>query len=319
MTVSRVINRSGSVSVATRDRVLLAIEKLHYTPSSIARALAHRRVNRLGVLVDDATQFGPNSTLRAFETAARRAGYTIVSLTATGTETTFGRSAAEHLDAQDVDALCVIAPRVASLALLAERPRVSTPVVAVKPIPHPDIHTVGVDQRLGSRLAVAHLIELGHRSIAHLAGPDDWYDAREREAGWREGLRSAGLHPLGYGVGDWTSESGFAFAMGSGFGKATAIFAANDQMALGILHGLRVRGIRVPQDMSVVGFDDLSDAAHFIPPLTTVRQDFQGLGELAVETTIGALAGEAGTSHRALPPELVVRSSTSTNRGAGGA
>lgn len=314
MTVSRVINGSASVSDATRERVVSAIERLRYTPSSIARALANRRADRLGVLVDDPVQLGPSSTLRALEAAARRIGYTIASFTADGGNPILENADARHLMAQDVEALCIIAPREPSLARLAGLSRMSVPTIAVKSFPQPGMHTVGVDQRGGARLAVEHLLRLGHRSIAHLAGPSDWCDARERETGWREAVESAGLIPAICAAGDWTAESGFAFATRRDLEGVTAVFVANDQMALGVLHGLQVRGLRVPDDISVVGFDDIPDAAHFIPPLTTVRQDFRELGELALQAAIGALAEHGSPTHRLISPELVIRSSTSVKR-----
>src|SRR5690606_19327251 len=138
--------------------------------------------------------------------------------------------------------------------------------------------TVSVDQRAGSAMAVRHLIELDHRHILHLAGPLDWFDARARADAWREALREAGLPLREPEIGDWSSDSGYAYGRSVELGEATAIFASNDQMALGVVHGLAERGIRVPDDVSVIGFDDLPDARHFLPPLTTVRQDFDELG-----------------------------------------
>nr|BFF10154.1 hypothetical protein GCM10025699_14570 [Microbacterium flavescens] len=184
------------------------------------------------------------------------------------------------------------------------------PTLVIKAEPDPEMHTAAVDQRAGAMTAVMHLIELGHRSVAHLSGPLDWFDARAREQGWRDALADAGLPIAPPVVGDWTSDYGYSFGKTYDFADATAVFAANDQMALGLIHGLSERGLRVPEDISVVGFDDLPDARHFLPPLTTVRQDFAALGALALQIIIAAIEGEEVTEHDIIEPRLIVRGSS---------
>lgn len=313
MTVSRVLNGHPNIRESTRDRVLKAIDEMNYTRSSIARALATRRAMRIGVLVDSPVQYGPNSTLRAIESAARDAGYSISSFSISDDEHSQIDSGVVELVTQGVDALCVIAPRASSLDLLRQQ-STRIPTLVIKAEPDPQMHTVAVDQRAGATVAVSHLIELGHRSIAHLSGPLDWFDARAREQGWRDALTTAGLPVLEPVIGDWTSDFGYDFSTRSDFSDVTAVFAANDQMALGLVHGLAERGIRVPQDVSIVGFDDLPDARHFLPPLTTVRQDFAALGALAMQLIIAAIEGEEGAAHDKIAPTLVIRSSTAPPR-----
>ena len=257
MTVSRVLNGHPNIRESTRARVVRAIEEINYTPSSIARALATQRAMRIGVLVDSPVQWGPNSTLRALEGAARDAGYAI--------------SAFSISDKKE-------------------------------------------SQLAGATAAVTHLIELGHTSIAHLAGPLDWFDARAREEGWRDAVTDAGLTVHEPVVGDWTSDYGYEFGSTYDFSDVTAVFAANDQMALGLIHGLKDRGIRVPEDVSVVGFDDLPDARHFLPPLTTVRQDFAALGALALQLIISSIIGEDSVEHDNIEPKLIIRASTAPPR-----
>lgn len=309
MTVSRVLNGHPNIRESTRDRVLQAIEEMNYTRSSIARALATRRAMRIGVLVDSPVQYGPNSTLRALESAARDVGYAISAFSISEDDDSQIDTGVVELVTQGVDALCVIAPRASSLDLLRQQ-STGLPTIVIRSEPDAAWHTAAVDQRLGARLAVTHLIELGHRSIAHLAGPLDWYDAREREQGWRDALADAGLQPGPAINGDWTSDYGYEFGRSFDFGDVTAVFASNDQMALGLVHGLTERGLRVPDDISVVGFDDLPDARHFIPPLTTVRQDFAALGSLTLQLIIAALEGEETAQHDMIPPTLIVRSSS---------
>jgi len=309
MTVSRVLNGHPNIRESTRSRVLQAIEEMNYTPSSIARALATRRARRIGVLIDGPVQNGPNSTLRALEKAARRVGYAVSAFSISDDDESQMDSGVMELVTQGVDALCVIAPRASSLDLL-RRQSTGLPTIVVKAEADAAWHTVGVDQRAGARLAVEHLIGLGHRSIAHLAGPQDWFDARERAEGWREAQDEAGLTHGATVTGEWTSDFGFEFGRSADLGDTTAVFAANDQIALGVVHGLYLRGISVPDDISVVGFDDLSDARHFLPPLTTVRQDFAALGELALQQIIAAIEGDVEPSHDMIQPVLVVRGST---------
>ncbi len=313
MTVSRVLNGHPNIRETTRERVLQAIDEMNYTRSSIARALATRRAMRIGVLVDSPVQYGPNSTLRALEGAARDAGYAISAFSVSDDDDRQIDTGVVDLVTQGVDALCVIAPRESSLDLLGQQDT-GLPTVVIKSEPHPEMHTAGVDQCRGAKLAVSHLISLGHSRILHLAGPLDWYDARVREQGWRDALAAADLPLTEPAVGDWTSDFGYEYGSSLDLGDATAIFAANDQMALGLIHGLSDRGIRVPDDVSVVGFDDLPDARHFLPPLTTVRQDFAALGALALQIIIAAIEGESTEEHEMIEPLLIVRRSTVSPR-----
>ncbi|MHC2999619.1 LacI family DNA-binding transcriptional regulator [Microbacterium sp. HJ5] len=313
MTVSRVLNGHPNIRESTRERVLQAIDEMNYTRSSIARALATRRAMRIGVLVDSPVQWGPNSTLRAIESAARDAGYAISAFSVSDDEESQIDTGVVELVTQGVDALCVIAPRASSLDMLRQQ-STGLPTLVIKAEPDAEMHTAAVDQRAGAMAAVMHLIELGHRSIVHLSGPLDWYDARAREQGWRDALADVGLPIAPPVVGDWTSDYGYTFGKTYDFSDATAVFAANDQMALGLVHGLSERGLRVPDDLSVVGFDDLPDARHFLPPLTTVRQDFAALGSLALQLIIAAIEGDDTPEHDIIEPRLIVRGSTAAPR-----
>ena len=308
-TVSRVLHDHPRTRESTKRRVLAAIEQTSYTPSLIARALAMQRTMRMGVLVDSPVEHGPNTTLRAFEAAARRAGYAISQFSVTDDEHAGMDDAIADLVAQGVDGLCVIAPREASLDAL-RRQVPDLPAVVITSEPRDGVRAAGIDQREGAMRAVSHLISLGHRRILHLAGPDSWFDARARRQGWRDALTAAGLEEIPAVEGDWTSDAGYAFGRLFEPGGATAVFAANDQMALGVVRGLSEQGLRVPDDVSVVGFDDLPDAKHFLPPLTTVRQDFAELGSLAVELLLGAIQRDVGIARAVIEPRLIVRAST---------
>lgn len=313
MTVSRVMNGHPNIRESTRVRVVEAIEALNYTRSSIARALVTKRSMRIGVFLDGPVHFGSNSVLRAFEIAARRRGYTVNTLSADEhVETQIDESVFEFAR-HGIDALCIIAPRASSIDKL-RRSALDLLTLVVKDAPEEGMHTFAVDQRAGAREAVRHLIELGHREILHLAGPSDWYDAQARASAWRDVLTDAGLTVRELSEGDWSADSGYEFARTVELGDATSVFVANDQMALGVMHGLRERGIRVPDDVSVVGFDDMPEASHYLPPLTTVRQDFVGLGEQLVDALVAIIDGQDGVVPKLVSPTLVVRDSTAPPR-----
>jgi len=172
-------------------------------------------------------------------------------------------------------------------------------------------HALSVDQIAGARMATRHLIEQGHRSIYHLAGPQDWIEAEARMRGFLEEMGAQDIPTTAPILGDWTAEFGyFAGRELLRVRDFTAIFTSNDQMALGFIHAIRDEGLDVPRDVSVVGFDDIPEAAHFWPPLTTIRQDFTELGRRCVAQLLGTLDDAAVEVAHTLTPELIVRGST---------
>ena len=309
-TVSRVVNNHPNVSPETRRKVEAAIVRLGYRRNTAARSLVTRRSQTIGVLGSELSQFGPANTLLGVECAARDAGY-FVSVAALR-EVTRGSilDAVRHFQDQSVDGIVVIVPHLETPAALAELP-IGVPVVAVGPDGNQAIGGVRVDQRRGAELAVQHLIRQGHVRIAHVAGPQDWIDAVARAEGWRCTLATAGLDADLMIEGDWSAGSGYRIGRTIAAGRgATALFVANDQMALGVLRALNEAGLRVPRDMSVVGFDDQPEAGYFNPPLTVVRQDFEELGRRCVDMMLAALAGTEEARTLVVEPELVLRSST---------
>lgn len=314
-TVSRVLNAHPSVRPATRARVLEAIAELGYRRNTAARALVTRRSGTIGVVTTGLPYFGPTSTLIAVEGAARDAGYFVSIATLAGIDGPSVDQAVEHFLAQAVEGIIVIAPhddvRDALVPFADEVPLV---MIAAEPSPGFSFHTMSVDQELGARLATRHLLELGHREVVHLAGPQDWIDARARLVGWRNELAVAGVTAPEPITGDWSPERGYE--VGRRLvrdGVPSAVFAANDQLALGLLHAFAEGGVVVPRDVSVVGFDDVAEAAHFSPPLTTVRQDFATLGARCMQLLVASMGGiELETAP--IPPRLVVRASTAPPR-----
>ncbi|MCD0443164.1 LacI family DNA-binding transcriptional regulator [Glycomyces sp. A-F 0318] len=316
MTVSRVLNNYPHIKDTTRRRVLEVIEELDYRPNMAARALATQKNQRIGVLVESAVEFGPTSTLRALEFTARAAGYAVSSIALNDDEIS-PQEAVDNLTTQGIDALCVVAPRSSSIAAL-RKISISIPVLVVKPDKDPAFLTVSVDQQGGTALAVDHLVSLGHRDILHLAGPLDWLDARARERAFHARAKSWGVRERPIVVGDWTADFAYDFAKGiRDLPDYTAVFVANDDMAVGFVHGLHERGFSVPGDLSVVGFDDVPLSAHVLPPLTTVRQNFRALGVAVVDLLHAAIEEREIPRVTRIAAELLVRSSTAAPREAG--
>ncbi|WP_441251765.1 LacI family DNA-binding transcriptional regulator [Kitasatospora sp. McL0602] len=309
-TVSRVLNGAPHVRPDTRDRVLAAIRELDYRPNSAARALVTRRSQTLGVVSFESTLFGPASMLDGIERAARSAGYFV---SVTSLRSLDGRSVQEAVDRlrdQGVEGVVVIAPQVSAVSAVA-RLSSPVPVVAVGPGTQSLVATVAVDNRTGAEAATRYLLDLGHRTVHHLGGPSGWLESRHRQDGWRRTLEAAGAPVPRVESGDWSARSGYeAGRRIVGLAEVSAVFCANDHMALGLLRALHEARRAVPGDISVIGFDDIPEAAYFSPPLTTVRQDFGELGRRALELLVEELAGVAHPrSHVLVPAELVLRAS----------
>ena len=309
-TVSRVLHDSPDVKRSTRDRVLAAIQQLDYRPNPVARALVTGRSRTLGVVSFDTTLYGPASTLLGIEQAAHDAEHAVViaSLRALNRSTVV--EAVERLVRQGVDGVVVVAPQRAAVDALRHVPRV-VPVVAVEAGPDDSVPVAAVDQHAGAASATRHLLDLGHRTVWHVAGPEDWLEAEQRVAGWRAELQRAKAPVPPLLRGDWSARSGYEAAQRLVATDATAVFVANDQMALGLLRYLHEVGRETPRTLSVVGFDDIPEAAYFTPPLTTVRQDFAEVGRRCLRLLLAQIERRTPTCERVLvPPELVVRRST---------
>ncbi|MEV0643907.1 LacI family DNA-binding transcriptional regulator [Phytomonospora sp. NPDC050363] len=315
-TVSRVLNGSPRVRPETRERVLRAVDELEYRPNAMARGLVSRRSGVLGVISFDTILYGPASTLLGIERAARAAGYGVSISALERVDRASVLEAAEALAGQGVDGIIIIAPQMAAAAALYNLPK-GMAAVAVEAGQDSGLPSASVDQVTGARLAVRHLLELGHDTVWHIAGPGDWLEARDRIEGWRQTLLEAGAVVPPMIGGDWSARSGYAAgaALAAQPG-VTAVFVANDQMSLGLLRALHEQGIRVPDDISIVGFDDIPEAEFMLPPLTTVRQDFDEVGRRSMATLLRLLDGAAGEGEVAaqVVPTLVLRASTAPPR-----
>jgi DNA-binding LacI/PurR family transcriptional regulator len=310
-TVSRVINGSPKVRPETRLRVIAAMRELGYRPNSVARALVTGRTNTLGVVGFDTTLYGPASTLFGIERAAHEAGYFMIVASLKALNRASVPDAVERLRIQGVDGILVIAPDLEAADALQHTPA-DLPMVAVEAGPADVVPVVAVDQYAGAVSATQHLLDLGHRNVWHISGPPDWLESRERVDGWRASLKDAGIEAAPPLPGDWSARAGYDHGRRlSADPQVTAIFAANDQMALGVLRAMNEAGRAIPDDVSVVGFDDIPEAPYFTPPLTTVRQDFIEVGSRSLRLLVRTIeAGYLAPSRSLVEPQLVVRAST---------
>ena len=314
-TVSRVVNDSPSVLPATRARVQAAIDTLGYRPNRSARALKLGRTHLLGVLSIGTSAFETPSTMEGIESAAMRAGYAVSFASSRSQRERDIRRAVDILVDQQVDGIVLIAPHVTTDLDGLSLPAI--PIVTVEGDPRRGGPSVALDQADGARRATEHLLDLGHATVWHVSGPVDWYDTVERERGWRDALQAAGRDVPPVLHGDWRHQSGYeAGRVIADVPTVTAVFVANDSMALGLLHALHDAGRSIPADISVIGFDDLPEAAHSYPPLSTVRQEFFRIGTASIEMLIQQIESPGTTIEPVrVPAELVLRASEGAVRG----
>jgi DNA-binding LacI/PurR family transcriptional regulator len=310
-TVSRVINGSPHVRPETRAKVLAAMEQLGYRPNPVARALVTGRSKTLGVVSFDTTLYGPASTLFGIERAAHEEGYFIIVASLEALNRASVVDAVERLRRQGVEGILVIAPHAEASEALLHAPS-DVPLVAAEAGPDRAMPVVAVDQFAGAATATRHLLDLGHETVWHVTGPPNFIESRQRREGWRATLEAAGAAPPEPLIGDWSPGAGYELGKQLSADPAvTAVFVANDQMALGVLRAMHEAGRSVPDELSVVGFDDIPEAAYFQPPLTTVRQDFIEMGRRSLRTLLGTIeTGRRVPSGSLVPPELIVRGST---------
>lgn len=312
-TVSRVANGLTNVEQSTRDRVLHSMRELGYRPNKAARALRLGRFRNIGVLMFTLSSFGNMRTLDAIAVAAARAGYSITLVpvehpTQQDVSVAFARLLEQAVDGVVV----VIEAHIVDQADVELPP--GLPVVVIDSAERTDYPVIDTDQSQGARLATEHLLELGHETVWHVAGPEISYSATRREEAWRDTLARAGRFVPPPLRGDWSTASGYRAGLKLIESRPglTAVFAANDQMALGILRAFHERGVLVPGDVSVVGFDDMAESDSFWPPLTTIHQDFEVVGRRSIEVLLAEIeGGPMSAGIVAAPTHLVIRSSTS--------
>ena len=311
-TVSRVANGDAGVRPQTRARVIEAMREVGYRSNGAARALKRGSFNSVGVITFTLSSFGNIRTVDALTTSLMRRGFS-VNLFVTSDRTERSVSGAySRLADESVDAIVLLYE--AGLIDNAEATfPPGLPILVIGSTGRQSrFPTVDVDQEQGATLATDHLVRLGHRQIWHVRGPGTAFAADRREEAWRSVMRANDLDGRRVLPGDWTAESGYAAGrMLATRDDVTAVFAANDSMAIGLIRALREQGKDVPGDVSVVGFDNAPDSAYLWPPLTTIDQDFSIVGDMSASLVVdGVLRGAIAPRHEVLPTQLIVRQST---------
>ncbi len=326
-TVSRVLNERLDVSTETRTHVQEVIESMGYSPNAFARNLSRGHSNTLGVIGYGLVYYGTSSVLTGIESKANELGFSLtLSLIDHVEPSKVDRVVYDFLSRRVEGIIWAVPSDITAFDWLADRfAKIQTPLIFINKGPNGSDHVTALDNRLGGKLATEHLLRQGYQRIGIITGPSTWWEAQERSNGWREVVKAAGYADADiYNLlveGDWNAPSGEA-------GLQTliernpdmdAVFSSNDQMALGALQTARRLELRIPDDLGIVGFDDIPEAAYFYPSLTTIRQDMRRLGAMAVEqmNVLIETKNEGGSLEPEtlwLEPELIVRKSSVRQR-----
>ena len=323
-TVSRVLNERPDVAAETRQRVLASIKELGYRPSALARSLISQRSHTLGVVTAGLKYIGPSYTLSGITEQAEASGYSLLLKELPKFNTLHVEPILNSLLSMQVEGIIWAVSEVSNNRewLRDWAPRLPVPIIFLTTGPYEGVAVVSADNYVGGRMATEHLLDIGRRRIGHVAGPSAWWESGQRRQGWRDALMDVGIVVSDNHVfeGNWSAASGEAATtrLLETYPGMDAVFAANDQMALSVLQVAHRRGMRVPDDLAVVGFDGIAEAAYFWPPLTTVWQNPQKLGALAVTEIISMIEAvrQSDGKHPTpktiqLQPQLIVRESTS--------
>ena len=320
-TVSRVINNRPDVAPETRERVEKIIKQLGYKPSAVARSLSQGKSCTIGVIGFGLEFFGISRVVTEIEAQANNRGYSLaLSLIHEPEQNDVGNLLSE-LVARHIDGIIWAVPHIGDNRswLINSLEKISIPVVCVSMEPHPDLTVVEVDNFVGGKLATKHLIEQGYQNIGVISGPSNWWASRRRVDGWKVAMAEAGYeaNPAWIFEGNWSAESGFYCAekLLHNFPEIEAIFTCNDQMALGVQKAANTLGIRIPEDLALVGYDNIPESEFFNVSLTTIRQGFTELGKVAMQELERKIRGDV-RSETATPeavfikPELIIRRSS---------
>lgn len=321
-TVSRVINNRQEITPETRRHVQDVIKRLGYRPNAIARSLSQRRSQTLGVAASGLEYYGPSHSLIGVEQGATEQGFSILLNLLHQTENENVEQIVNGLISRQVEGIIWAVPEIGSNRVWFREivPQLAIPVIFLNTQSNETLHVVEINNRNGGYMATKHLLERGYRKIGLIAGPLTWWTARERRRGWQEALTAEGIpfNDSQVAEGDWSAESGERglYELSEKFPDVQAVFACNDQMALGLMRAARKLGKRIPEDLAVLGFDDIPESAFFFPPLTTIRQNLYQLGHMAVQTFVRIREAEQKgepiipAQTQWLQPQLVIREST---------
>jgi DNA-binding LacI/PurR family transcriptional regulator len=312
-TVSRALRGSPNVNPETSRRVRAAVQQLGYQFNNAARSLSSGRSHTIGlVLLRSGGYYSRSAVTAGVEAAADEARYAVTIATISALDTGLMERSLSKLADQGVDGIVIAVPLISVTQRMEDITR-NIPTVTLDGSRTAGARVLGIDQREAGLVATQHLLDLGHRQVWHVSGPDEWIEARRRRQGWQECLAAAGIQAPPPLEGDWSPDSGHRqgqiLAM---IPDVTAVFAASDEMAFGVIRALRERGRSVPDDVSIVSVDDIALAAYCSPPLTTVRQDFYRYGAAAVALLLGG--DDAGVEESVASASLSVRGSTAPPR-----
>lgn len=319
-TVSRVLNNRPDVAEETRLRVLEIIEELDYRPSAIARSLSQKRSYNFGILTAGLKFIGPSTTLSGITEKSEKLGYGLLLKELSSFTANQIQPILTWFLAHQVDGIIWAAPQIGSNRdylkdILAN---VQVPIIFLTTEKRPDLSIVTVDNYYGAKIATEHLLQQGRSHIGHISGPLDWWEARERRRGWQDALLNSGITPTPEMTveGNWSSRSGRAAIekLFIAYPEMDAVFVGNDQMALSTFQKACEMKLRIPQDLAVVGFDGLPESEFYAPSLTTIAQNLNDLGSIAVQELVRLVEGkneERAPIYLAIKPQLIVRESSS--------
>ena len=311
-TVSRVINDRPDVAPETRRRIQQVIEELNYQPSALARSLIQQRSYTLGVVTAGLKYIGPSRTLNGITNKAEELGYALLLEELPRFDTEDIKPRLQSLLARHVDGIVWAVPEVGDNRRWVEDilNDVPVPVVFLTMQPRPGMSTVSVNNYVGGVLATQHLLNQGHRQIGHISGPQDWWEARQRKQAWQDALKKAGIEASDAhcAEGNWSPSSGeVAFEqLLLSYPQIEAVFVGNDQMALSVLQIANRRGLRIPQNLAVVGFDNFAESAYFWPALSTINHNHHELGCRAVQELVSQI--EAVHRNEKVEPQNILLS-----------
>lgn len=315
------MNKFSYVAGETRQRVEEAVRQLGYRPSTLARSLSQRRSYTLGIATFGLKYIGPSRTLNGIADKADELGYMLLMKELNNFDANRIDDVIDSLLARQVDGILWAAPEIGdNHAWVNERlEKIPVPMLFIAMQPRDGIPSIATDNFQGAVMAVQHLLGRGRKKIGHISGPRGWWEAEERKRGWRETLDAAGFETSerSCAEGNWSSASGeqaFIQLLES-FPDMDAVFVANDQMALSVLREAWRRGIRIPEQLAVIGFDGIPESAYYYPSLTTISQDLQLLGEQAVQNIVEMIQARQENrlviaQSRFVQPHLVVRESS---------
>jgi LacI family transcriptional regulator len=320
-TVSRVMNKFSYVSEETRSRVEAVVMQMGYRPSTLARSLSQQRSYTLGIVTFGLKYIGPSRTLNGIADKADDLGYMLLMKELDNFETYNIDEVIGSLLARQVDGILWLAPEIGDdHAWLNDRlGDIPVPMLFLSMRPRKGISSVSTDNYLGGVMATQHLLDLGKKRIGHISGPATWWEAQERKRGWCETLEKAGLDASEQRCteGNWSSASGeIAFIqLLEKFPDLDAIFVANDQMALSVLREAHRQNIKIPEQLAVIGFDNIPESAYFFPSLTTISQDLQLIGEQAVQNIVAMIQARQENKlidmqAKFIQPNLIIRESS---------